>query len=69
VKPNLKVVVHADQDPLTATVTFNTVIRGGDRAGHFPVQDWRLYFVVEFVLEDDQWRVYDYEMHQPQRGI
>lgn len=69
VKPNLKVVVHSDQEPLTATVTFNTVIRGGDRAGQIPIQDWRLYFVVEFVLEDERWRIYDYQMHQPQRGI
>jgi hypothetical protein len=69
VKPNLTVVTHLDRDPPTATATFNAVIVGGDRAGQVQHQRWPQYFVVEFVLEDGVWRVYDYERRKPQAGF
>jgi hypothetical protein len=69
VKWNLTVEPHLDRSPPTATAKFNAVVRGGDRAGQVQHQHWPRYFVVQFVLEDDRWRVYDYEMHEPQKGI
>jgi hypothetical protein len=69
VKSNLKVEVHTGQSPLTATATFNAVVIGGDRRGEFQNQRFPRFFVVEFVREDDGWLVYDYEMHEPQRGL
>jgi hypothetical protein len=69
VKGDLTVELHPGQDPPTATAKFHAVVIGSDHSGQVRHQRFPRVFVVEFVYEDDAWRVYDYEIRIPGGGL
>jgi hypothetical protein len=66
VKRNLQVQPHLQREPPQATAQFNAVFYGADRAGRFEAgTPLAKRFIIQFVLEDDLWRIYKYEMLEP----
>jgi low affinity Fe/Cu permease len=69
IKNDLRVELHLDRDPPTATARFHAMIVGSDPAGEVRHQRYPKGFVVQFVLEDDTWYVYDYEIREVHQAL
>lgn len=69
IKHNLAVEVYARREPPRATASFNGVIVGGDHQGAVKHQRYARFFVLRFRRENGQWRVVDYEDHDPREGL
>jgi low affinity Fe/Cu permease len=69
VKSDLRVELHLDQNPPTATARFHAMLIGSDRSGDVHHQRYPKGFIVQFVFEDGAWHVYDYEMREVQQSL
>jgi hypothetical protein len=69
IKRNLAIEVYTRREPPRATASFNGVIVGGDRQGTVKHQRYARFFVLRFRRENGQWRVVDYEDHDPREGL
>jgi hypothetical protein len=67
IKPNLAVELHADGT--SAIATFNAVVIGSDRKQVVNNQRGAFYFVVNFEKEGNDWKIVDYERHDPRTGM
>ncbi len=68
-KRNLEVEFALGEDPPSARASFNAVITGSEKKGAIREQSLPLFLVVNFVNEDGEWKVVDYERHPPQKGL
>ena len=70
IKRNLKVDLHFERGMEIAEARFNAVIRLRLLRGlSDAMRPTPRFFVVRFRKEDGQWRIRDYEMHDPRQGI
>ena len=69
VKRNLVVEFDSLESPQRAKASFNAVIVGSEKTGTIRNQTSPWYFIVDFVKEDSQWRVADYEKQLPTAGM
>ncbi len=69
VKRNLEVEFSTDANPPTARASFNAVVVGSEKKGTVRDQTAPIFFIVDFVKEDGDWKVVTYERHPPQKGM
>ena len=65
VKNNLQVDFQPADQPQRATARFNAVIVGSERRGGVTNQSAPWYFVVDFVREEGNWRITNYQRQSP----
>jgi hypothetical protein len=69
IKNNLEVEFTPANNPTKAMASFNAVLVVSDRRGTLNNQLSPNFFEVTFVKEAGEWRVLDYERHEPQQGM
>ncbi len=69
IKRNLTVALVPNSDPKEVVARFNAVLRGSERSGAIRNQLSPWFFIVQFVREDDAWKVLAYERLDPREGL
>lgn len=69
IKPGMKIEIDMKRQPPEATAKFNVVVVGGDAAGVFTDQRVPRFISLTFQKEGDEWKVWDYEHHDPHHDM
>jgi uncharacterized membrane protein YhiD involved in acid resistance len=69
IKSNLTIRLESDEDPRQAVAEFNVVVVLSDRLGFLKDRRIPRFVIVTFLRENGDWRVTDYEHHDPREGL